>query len=81
MRDYIQEKEILRRFDEGQSIAYIADDIAMLSRTEAKNRNDSSLRYTKRQAREIVDHYLQAGYGAKEKNGFGGLIYDAGRSD
>lgn len=55
MRDYIQEKEILRRFDEGQSIAYIADDIAMLSRTEAKNRNDSSLRYTKRQAREIVE--------------------------
>lgn len=38
MRDYIQEKEILRRFDEGQSIAYIADDIAMLSRTEAKKR-------------------------------------------
>lgn len=55
MHDYIQEKEILRRFDEGQSIAYIADDIAMLSRTEAKNRNDSSLRYTKRQAREIVE--------------------------
>ena len=55
MRDYIQEKEILRRFDERQSIAYIADDIAMLSRTEAKNRNDSSLRYTKRQAREIVE--------------------------
>lgn len=55
MRDYIQEKEILRRFDEGQSIAYIADDIAMLSRTEAKNKNDSSLRYTKRQAREIVE--------------------------
>ena len=55
MRDYIQEKEILRRFDEGQSIGYIADDIAMLSRTEAKNRNDSSLRYTKRQAREIVE--------------------------
>ena len=55
MRDYIQEKEILRRFDEGQSIAYIADDIAMLSRTEAKNRNDSSLRYTKRQAQEIVE--------------------------
>ena len=55
MRDYIQEKEILRRFDEGQSIAYIADDIAMLYRTEAKNRNDSSLRYTKRQAREIVE--------------------------
>lgn len=55
MRDYIQEKEILRRFNEGQSIAYIADDIAMLSRTEAKNRNDSSLRYTKRQAREIVE--------------------------
>ena len=55
MRDYIQEKEILRRFDEGQSIAYIADDIAMMSRTEAKNRNDSSLRYTKRQAREIVE--------------------------
>lgn len=55
MRDYIQEKEILRRFDEGQSIAYIADDIAMLSRTEAKNRNDSSLRYAKRQAREIVE--------------------------
>ena len=51
MRDYIQEKEILRRFDEGQSIGYIADDIAMLSRTEAKNRNDSSLR----QAREIVE--------------------------
>lgn len=45
----------MRRFDEGQSIAYIADDIAMLSRTEAKNRNDSSLRYTKRQAREIVE--------------------------
>ena len=55
MRDYIQEKEILRRFDEGQSIAYIADDIAMLSRTEAKNKNDSSLRYTKRQTREIVE--------------------------
>ena len=55
MRDYIQEKEILRRFDEGQSIGYIADDIAMLSRTEAKNKNDSSLRYTKRQAREIVE--------------------------
>lgn len=55
MRDYIQEKEILRRFDEGQSIGYVADDIAMLSRTEAKNRNDSSLRYTKRQAREIVE--------------------------
>lgn len=55
MRDYIQKKEILRRFDEGQSIGYIADDIAMLSRTEAKNRNDSSLRYTKRQAREIVE--------------------------
>lgn len=55
MRDYIQEKEILRRFDEGQSIGYIADDIAMLSRTEAKNRNDFSLRYTKRQAREIVE--------------------------